>query len=97
MIVAEQISSYLADQIIALGYAIIYKAVLQKKTRRRVPLAQFAAVSQRYNKRAGNAAGHDVIPCRKDILERSAGLARKIMFRVWEGDTVVSSGSKGEF
>ncbi len=91
----EQISGWLTEQGIALIHERIYQIIWRDKRDGGDLCHSLQRRGKRYSRRAGKTAGRGLTPCRIDISERPAIVARKIRVGDWEGDTVVGARHNG--
>ena len=90
----EQISGRLKTEGIFISHASIYRYVWEDKRSGGLLYQHLRHNGKRYKKRSSGKAGRSCIPDRVDIAERPIIVDEKSRIGDWEGDTVISSGSK---
>jgi IS30 family transposase len=90
----EQISGRFKLEGVPISHESIYRLIWTDKREGGQLYNHLRHRGKRYNKRSTGKAGRGCIPNRVDISERPAIVSEKSRIGDWEGDTVISSGSK---
>jgi IS30 family transposase len=90
----EQISGRLKLQGISVSHETIYSYIRADKANGGSLFRHLRHAGKKYKKRLEKSAGASLIPNRVDIAERPAVVEEKSRLGDWEGDTIISSGSK---
>jgi IS30 family transposase len=90
----DQISGRLKRRGKFISHVAIYKYIWEDKTKGGLLYQHLRHGGKKYKSKKGKQSGVNCIPNRVDISERPSEVEKKLRIGHWEGDTVISSGSR---
>ena len=90
----DQIAGRLKSQGKSISHVSIYKYIWNDRSAGGVLYHHLRRCGKKYRSQKSRQAGVDCIPDRVDISERPRVVDEKLRIGDWEGDTVISSGSR---